>query len=63
MKARQKPVKSPSKGRPKSENPLKKRMIRATDDQWERWVRAGGENVSLWIRESLDSAAHKKGIR
>jgi len=35
-------------------------MIRATDEQWERWYMAAGKNVNLWIRETLDRAARGK---
>jgi hypothetical protein len=47
-------------GRPKVAAPLKKRMIRATDDEWDSWMLASGNNRSLWIRETLDRAAKRK---
>jgi hypothetical protein len=49
----------PRRGRPPVDNPLRKHMIRATDDQWRRWSRAAGENVSLWIRQMLDKASRR----
>lgn len=52
-------------GRPPfpEEKRLKKRWIRATDPQYEQWKQAaakGGEDLSRWMRNTLDRAAKRK---
>jgi hypothetical protein len=47
-------------GRPKSENPLKKRWFRITDRDWELIEQVAGGERSQWIRTTLIRAARRK---
>ena len=48
-------------GRPRlSAEPLPKRSIRASDDEWNNWSAAAelaGANLSAWARDRLNTAA------
>ena len=49
--------KTKQKGRPLSDDPLRQRKIRATDEQWERWGAKAFEQMmtrSEWLRKVAD---------